>query len=74
MAILPSPPFSPLSKQTKAQKDIEENRHLMNKMQPHLWAAVQTALEKNSNNLFKKELTPATEEYYDVFVTIKSRK
>lgn len=72
MAILPSPFSSPTSQQTKAQKDIEEIRHLMDEMPPHLWAAVQTALEKNSNNLFKKELTPATEEYYDVFVTIKS--
>lgn len=41
-------------------------------MSPELWQADQEALVQNNNNLFKRQLTPKTEQYYEVFKTLKS--
>lgn len=51
---------------------LEKTRSLMQAMPPELWQAAQDALIHNSNNLFKRQITPETEQYYEVFKSLKS--
>ena len=54
------------------QEPLEKIKSLMLLMSPELWQASQEALAQNNNNLFKRQLTPKTEQCYEVFKTLKS--